>query len=324
MSQERSLNNQQYLELLEKMYLSRYFEERVQWMFTQGLVHGTTHLGIGEEATAAGSLYALKTQDYVFGTHRGHCQAICKGIDINGMMCEILAKANGVCKGKGGSMHIADTSINFFGAGGVLGTSATLACGAGLSIKKKGEKDRISVVFYGDGSSNQGSIFESLNLAAVWNLPVLFICTNNTYGMSTHITKVMKDTDISKRAYPFGIPAKTVDGNNVLEVYEAIKEAREYITAGNGPMLVVEKTYRTCGHSKSDGNLYRTKEEINEWKEKCPIKRFREYLLSTGEFTVEMLDKVDADALACIDAAEKFARESPEPRVEDALEDVYA
>ena len=324
MSQERSLNNQQYLELLEKMYLSRYFEERVQWMFTQGLVHGTTHLGIGEEATAAGSIYALKKQDYLFGTHRGHNQAICKGIDLNCMMAEILAKSTGVCKGKGGSMHIADPEINYFGAGGVLGTSATLACGAGLSIKKKGEKDRISVVFYGDGSSNQGSIFESLNLAAVWNLPVLFVCTNNTYGMSTHITKVMKDTDISKRAYPFGIPAKTVDGNNVLEVYEAIKEAREYIAAGNGPMLVVEKTYRTCGHSKSDGNLYRTKEEIAEWKEKCPIKRFREYLIGTGDFTEEQLDKVSADAMARIDAAVEFAKNSPEPALEDALEDVYA
>lgn len=324
MEGEKKYADDLLLSLLEKMYLGRYFEERVQWLFSKGLVHGTTHLGIGEEATAAGSIFALKPQDYVFGTHRGHSQAICKGIDINLTMCEILAKANGVCKGKGGSMHIADPYIHYFGADGVLGTSATMACGAGLSIKKLQETDRIAVVFYGDGSSNEGAVFESLNLAAVWNLPVLFICINNTYGMSTHISKVMKDTDLSKRSYPFSIPSKTVDGNDVLEVYEAISAAREYIAAGNGPMLVVENTYRISGHSKSDGNLYRTKEEIAYWKGKCPIKQFRDYLLNTGRFNEETLNKIDTDALARIDAAEEFAKASPEPGVEDVFEDVYA
>jgi pyruvate dehydrogenase E1 component alpha subunit len=324
MNGEKSLSDQLLLDLLSNMYLGRYFEERVQWLFSQGLVHGTTHLGIGEEATAAGSIAAFEPQDYVFGTHRGHAQALCKGIDVNFMMCEILAKANGVCKGRGGSMHIADPRIHYFGADGVLGTSATMACGAGLSIKKKNENNRIAVVFYGDGSSNEGAVFESLNLAAVWNLPVLFICTNNTYGMSTHISKVMKDTDISKRAYPFNIPSKTVDGNNVLEVYEAVRDAREYIVAGNGPMLIVENTYRISGHSKSDGNLYRTKEEIASWKEKCPIKQFREYLLGTCRFNAETLDKVSAETLSRIDAAEEFAKASPEPNVDDVYEDVYA
>lgn len=324
MAEERKYADQQLLNLLETMYLGRYFEERVQWLFSKGLVHGTTHLGIGEEATAAGSIAALKAQDYVFGTHRGHAQAIAKGIDINFMMCEILAKANGVCKGKGGSMHIADPTIHYFGADGILGTSATMACGAALSIKKKQEQDRIAVVFFGDGSSNEGAVFESFNLAAIWNLPVLFICVNNTYGMSTHISRVMKDTDISKRAYPFAFPAKTVDGNNVLEVYEAIKEARAYINAGNGPMLVVENTYRTSGHSKSDGNLYRSKEEIAAWKEKCPIKQFKEYLLGTGRFSEEALDAISARALSRIDEAEEFAKASPEPAVDDIFEDVYA
>lgn len=324
MNGEKSLSDQQLLALLENMYLGRYFEERVQWLFSQGLVHGTTHLGIGEEATAAGSIAVLEPHDYVFGTHRGHAQAICKGIDVNFMMCEILAKTNGVCKGRGGSMHIADPLIHYFGADGVLGTSATMACGAGLSIKKKNETNRIAVVFYGDGSSNEGAVFESLNLAAVWNLPVLFICVNNTYGMSTHISKVMKDIDIGKRAYPFDIPSITVDGNNVLEVHEAVREAREYITAGKGPMLIVEKTYRISGHSKSDGNLYRSKEEIASWKEKCPIKQFREYLLDTGRFNAETLDKVSAEALARIDAAEEYAKASPEPNVDDVFEDVYA
>lgn len=188
-------------EMWFKMNLAREFENRVQWLFSMGLVHGTTHLGVGEEATAVGSILALQPQDYVFGTHRGHSQAISKGIDINHMMAEILAKANGVCKGKGGSMHIADPDIHYFGADGILGTSAVMCCGTALKIKKKKEENRISVVFFGDGSSNEGAVFEAFNLASVWNLPVLFICVNNTYGMSTPIAKVMKDTDISKRPF---------------------------------------------------------------------------------------------------------------------------
>ncbi len=255
-------------DMWEKMHLAREFEERVQWLFSMGQVHGTTHLGIGEEATAVGTVLALKRQDYVYGTHRGHSQAVSKGIDIDRMMAEILAKATGVCKGRGGSMHIADPAINYFGADGVLGASAVMCCGSALSIKKRAETDRIAAVLFGDGSSNEGAVFEALNLASVWRLPMLFVCVNNTYGMSTHISRVMRDTDISKRAIPFGIPSKSINGNNVLEVYDTISEARRYVLE-NGPMLVVENTYRISGHSKSDGNLYRTKEEISQWKEKC-------------------------------------------------------
>ena len=305
------------------MNLSREFEEEVQWLFSKGLVHGTTHLGVGEEATAVGSILALKAQDYVFGTHRGHNQAITKGVNINHMMAEILARATGVCKGKGGSMHIADPDIHYFGADGVLGTSAVMCCGAGISIKKKKEEDRIAVVFFGDGSSNEGAVFEAFNLASVWNLPVLFICVNNTYGMSTPIAKVMKDTDISKRAIPFGMPSKSINGNNVLEVYDTIKEAREYVLS-NGPMLVVENTYRISGHSKSDGNLYRTKEEINAWKEKCPIKYFRKFLVDNKLFTDEELDQIAEDAKNQIQEAVEYAKNSPEPSVDDIYEDVYA
>lgn len=312
-----------YERMWMKMNLSREFEEEVQWLFSKGLVHGTTHLGVGEEATAVGSILALKAQDYVFGTHRGHNQAITKGVNINHMMAEILARATGVCKGKGGSMHIADPDIHYFGADGVLGTSAVMCCGAGISIKKKKEEDRIAVVFFGDGSSNEGAVFEAFNLASVWNLPVLFICVNNTYGMSTPIGKVMKDTDISKRAIPFGMPSKSINGNNVLEVYDTIKEAREYVL-NNGPMLVVENTYRISGHSKSDGNLYRTKEEINAWKEKCPIKYFRKFLIDNQLFTDEELDKIAEDARNQIQEAVEYAKNSPEPSVDDIYEDVYA
>lgn len=320
---EKEYSRELLTELLRKMYLGRNFEERVQWLFSQGLVHGTTHLGIGEEATAAGTITALKPQDYVFGTHRGHAQALAKGIDVNAMMAEILAKETGVCKGKGGSMHIADPNIHYFGADGVLGASAVMAGGVALAIKKHKEQDKIVTVFFGDGTSNEGATFEAMNLAAVWNLPVLFVCVNNTYGMSTHISKVMKDTDIKKRAIPFDIPARDVDGNDVLAVYHAAAEAREYVVK-NGPMLLVENTYRISGHSKSDGNLYRTKEEIAAWKEKCPIKAFRAYLAENEGFTEAEMDAISSDMQNVIEAAVKYAKGSPEPSIDNIMEDVYA
>ena len=293
---EAGISRELLLKMWENMNLARNFEEHVQWLFSKGLVHGTTHLGIGEEATAAGTIAALKPQDYVFGTHRGHSQAICKGISLNNMMAEILARETGVCKGNG----------------------------TALAIKKRGEKDRISLVFFGDGTSNEGATWEAMNLAAVWQLPTLFVCVNNTYGMSTPIAQAMKDTDISKRAYPFDMPARSIDGNNVLEVYQTIKEAREYVASGKGPMLVVENTYRISGHSKSDGNLYRTKEEIESWKQKCPIKAFRKYLVENGIATEQELADIAQAAAAAIDAAEEYAKGSPEPSVDDLLNDVYA
>ncbi|MEA4854304.1 MAG: thiamine pyrophosphate-dependent dehydrogenase E1 component subunit alpha [Christensenella sp.] len=320
---EKEYSRELLTELLRKMCLGRNFEERVQWLFSQGLVHGTTHLGIGEEATAAGTITALKPQDYVFGTHRGHAQALAKGIDVNAMMAEILAKETGVCKGKGGSMHIADPGIHYFGADGVLGASAVMAGGVALAIKKHKEQDKIVTVFFGDGTSNEGATFEAMNLAAVWNLPVLFVCVNNTYGMSTHISKVMKDTDIKKRAIPFDIPARDVDGNDVLAVYHAAAEAREYVVK-NGPMLLVENTYRISGHSKSDGNLYRTKEEIAAWKEKCPIKAFRAYLAENEGFTEAEMDAISSDMQNVIEAAVKYAKGSPEPSIDHIMDDVYA
>ncbi|MCL2588755.1 MAG: thiamine pyrophosphate-dependent dehydrogenase E1 component subunit alpha, partial [Oscillospiraceae bacterium] len=270
-------------EFMEKMMVARKFEEQVQLLFSQGLVHGTTHLGVGEEATAVGTILACQPQDYMLATHRGHNQALAKGLDVNAMMAEILAKETGVCKGKGGSMHIADIDMGILGANGVLGSSAPIACGAGLSIRQKNE-DKIVVCFFGDGSSNLGAVHEAMNLAAVWNLPVLFVLINNTYAMSTHISKASRDTDLTKRAYPFGIPAESVDGNDVLAVYDTVKKARDYVQK-NGPMLIVENTYRITGHSKSDGNLYRSKEEIAAWRKKCPIQRLKKTLIADGTFT---------------------------------------
>jgi acetoin:2,6-dichlorophenolindophenol oxidoreductase subunit alpha len=315
---DKTLLTEMYL----KLNLGRRFEEKVLESFGLGLVPGTTHLGIGEEATAVGSVLALAPQDMMYATHRGHAQAVAKGIDINAMMAEIFGKATGICHGKGGSMHIADLDKGVLGANGIVAASLPLACGAALTCKKK-KPDTVTLVFFGDGCSNEGAFHESMNLAAVWKLPLLFVCINNTYGMSTHISKVMNDTDIAKRAIPYGMPAVTVDGNDVLAVYEAVCEAREYV-AKNGPMLVVENSYRISGHSKSDANLYRTKEEINEWKEKCPIKRMRAYLLENKLFTPEELDMLEQQAIQTINDAVEYAKASPHPQPGDVYKNVYA
>lgn len=310
------------LKLLKDMYLCRKFEEKVQHYFSLGMIHGTTHLSIGEEGTAAGTCAGLAPQDLMYATHRGHSQAICKGIDIKAMMAEIFGKATGVCKGKGGSMHIADQDKGVLGANGIVAATLPLACGSALAAKKRKE-DVVTVAFFGDGATNAGSFHESLNLASIWNLPVLFVCTNNTYAMSTHISKAMKDTDIAKRAIPFGIPAETVDGNDAFAVYEVIEKARAYVVK-NGPMLIVENTYRISGHSKSDGNLYRTKEEINAWKAKNPIIRMRNDLVESELASQEEVDAVDQETTDVIDQALVFALDSPYPELADVYDDVYA
>lgn len=319
---ENEKNKELGLKLLKDMYLSRKFEEKVQHYFSLGMIHGTTHLSIGEEGAAAGTCEGLEHQDLMYATHRGHSQAICKGIDINEMMAEIFGKVTGVCKGKGGSMHIADKDKGVLGANGIVGAALPLACGSAFASKRRKE-DVVTVAFFGDGASNEGAFHESMNLASVWGLPVLFVCTNNTYGMSTHISKVMKDTDIAKRAIPYGMPAETVDGNDAFAVYKCIKKAREYVVE-NGPMLVVENTYRISGHSKSDGNLYRTKEEIKAWKAKNPIDRMRNDLLSAKICTVAELDVIDKKTTEIIDNAVQFALDSPYPELDDVYNDVYA
>ncbi len=309
-------------ELMQKMMLCRKFEEKVQWLFAQGLVHGTTHLGIGEEGVAVGAMTALETEDYMLATHRGHNTALAKGTDVNAMMAEILAKKTGVCKGKGGSMHIADLDKGVLGANGILGANGPLACGAGLTIRKKGLK-RVCVCMLGDGASNLGAVHESMNLASVWNLPVIFLLINNTYGMSTPISKATKDINLVKRAIPYSMKAYAIDGNDVELVYHTMKEARQYAIE-NGPVFIVADSYRTSGHSKSDGNLYRTKEEIAEWRDKAPIKRLTEKVLAAGIFTQDEIDAMEKKAEATIEAAVEYGKSSPEPDVEDLLVDVYA
>ena len=309
-------------DLLEGMLLTRKFEEKVQWLFAQGLVHGTAHLGVGEEATGIGTTYALSEEDYMLATHRGHGQAIGKGCSLNNMMAEILSKDAGQCRGRGGSMHIADFDRGILGANGIVGGNAPLACGAALTCKRKGLK-RICMAFTGDGSMNEGAVMESLNLAAAWQLPVVFAVINNTYGMSTSLSKASFDTDLSKRAIPFGMRCYEVDGNDVLAVYETARQAREYVLTGK-PAMIIQHTYRISGHSKSDGNLYRSKEEIAMWKEKCPIKRYRKELLERGCFTEDELALIDQRTTELVEAAVEFAKASPEPTIDTVLNNVYA
>lgn len=313
-------------ELLEgfmrKMMISRKFEERVQQLFDQGLIHGTTHLGIGEEASAVGSVLALEPQDYILASHRGHNQVLAKGVEPKGLMAEMLGKATGICKGKGGSMHLSDMDKGLLGTNGILGSNAPIACGAGMSIRRRGE-DRIVACFFGDGSSNLGAVHEAMNLASIWNLPVLFVLTNNTYAMSTHISRATRDIDLEKRAYPFAMPATTIDGNDLLQVYEVTKKARAYVVK-HGPMLIVEDTYRISGHSKNDADLYRSQEEIEAWRERCPIQRLRNYLIENQFFTEQAIDEMERETTALIEAAVQYAKDSPDPALDSLLTDVYA
>ncbi len=316
-------NKELVLGLYKKMLLCRKFEENVQYYFSLGMIHGTTHLSIGEEGTAAGTCSALEETDQIFVTHRGHSDVICKGIDINKMMAEIFAKETGICHGKGGSMHIADLEKGIMGANGIVGGGIPLSLGNAFA-NKHFKNNKVTVCFFGDGATNEGAFHESMNLASVWNLPIIFVCVNNTYGMSTHISKVMKITDIEKRGEAYGIPSVSVDGNDCLKVYETVKKAREYVASGKGPILVVENTYRISGHSKSDGNLYRTKDEINEWKERCPIRFLKSKIIESKVATKEDLKLLDDEASQIIDDAVEFALKSPLPNVADIYNGLYS
>jgi len=316
------ITKEKYLDMYLKMVQTRKFEEKAARLFVEGKVHGTAHFCIGEEATGIGVCSALENEDYILQTHRGHNQGIGKNMDINKMMAEFLGKENGYCKGKGGCMHIADFSVGSLGANGIVGGGIPLAVGAGLSQKYL-KKDNITVGFFGDGASNEGAFHEALNLASVWKLPVLFVCTNNYYGMSTHVSKSMNIDDISVRASSYGIKGVALDGNDVVNIYKETLKAKEYVKE-NGPMLMVLNTYRWFGHSKSDPQAYRSKEEVKEWKEKCPIKRYSELLIKEGIASKDDLEALDKQAEQDIANAVEFAENSPEPKIEDIFDDVYA
>ena len=316
------LSREKLRDMLWKMLLTRYFEEKVAYFFSRAMIHGTTHLSVGQEGSAVGATAALEDEDLITSTHRGHGHCIGKGIDINRMMAELLGKENGYCKGKGGSMHIADVTRGNLGANGVVGGGIPIATGAGITVKLK-KQDRVVLCFFGDGALNQGCFHESVNMASVWKLPVIYFCENNTYGMSMHVSRSINLKDLSERARAYGIKGASIDGNDVFEVYDAVRQAREHVKK-NGPMLIIANTYRTKGHSKSDANRYRTKEEIAEWEARCPIKRMRKRLLEENLFTAEELDALDTEAQRTIEEAVEFAQASPYPSIDTIMDDVYA
>jgi len=311
------------IDMLKKMYEIRFFEETVDDLFARGLVHGTMHLSVGQEASAVGSIYALNNEDYILSTHRGHGHCIAKGADINLMMAEFMGKETGYCRGRGGSMHIADMEGRNLGANGVVGGGIPLAVGVGLSLKMR-RSDEIVMGFFGDGAANQGCFHEALNMAAIWSLPIVYVCENNQYGMSMSTRRALAIERIAQRADAYGIPGVTVDGNDVLEVYEAARKAVETARSGEGPILLECVTYRWKGHSKSDQELYRTKEELQAWKKKDPIARFRKLLVSEGVITKEEVATIEEEANRTIATALEYAQSSPEPDVDTILEGVYA
>jgi len=311
------------IEIYRKMLEIRHFEEKVFDLYGQNLVPGTIHLYAGQEAVAVGVCANLRKDDYVTSTHRGHGHCIAKGARLDKTMAEILGKKTGYCKGKGGSMHIADFSIGMLGATAVVGAGIPIAAGAGLSIKLRGT-DQVVACFFGDGASNQGTFHEGINIASVWKLPVIFVCENNLYAMGTRQSIVMAIENIADRAVAYGIPGVVVDGNDVLAVYEAVQKAVERARKGEGPTLIECKTYRLKGHSRADPSTYRPKEEVQEWLRKDPITCFKAKLLEMKVLTEKEADQIQRETVKAVEDAVKFAIESPFPAPEEALEDIYA
>jgi len=316
-------DNSKLLDMYRQMLTIRFFEETVFELYGQNLVPGTIHLYAGEEAAAVGVCANLRKDDYVTSTHRGHGHCIAKGARLDKTMAEILGRKTGYCKGKGGSMHIADFSVGMLGATAVVGAGIPIATGAGLSIKLRGT-DQIAICFFGDGASNQGTFHEGINLAAIWHLPVVFVCENNLYAMGTRQTRVMLIDNIADRAAGYGIPGVVVDGNDVLAVYEAARVAVERARQGGGPTLMECKTYRLRGHSRFDPAAYRPKDEVIEWLRKDAIARFQAKLLEMGIITEAEVQRTVEKARNDVEEATKFALESPFPEPAEALEDVYA
>lgn len=302
----------------------RNFDNKVNQMVKKGQVPGMTHFSVGEEAANVGAIAAIGQQDFITSNHRGHGQSIAMEIDLNGMMAEIMGKATGTCKGKGGSMHIADLDNGNLGANGIVGGGMGMAIGAALTQKMK-NTGKIVLCCFGDGACNEGTFHETLNLASIWKLPVIFYSINNFYGISTPIKNVINVDYNYQRASAYGIPGHFIeDGNDVVAVYEKMQEAVEYVRNGNGPVLVESLTYRWFGHSTSDPGKYRTKEEVDSWKKKDPIVKFRNYLVDNNLATVQELDELDVQSKAAVEDAVKFALNSPEPSYESAFEDVFA
>lgn len=309
------------LDMYEKALMIRFFEEKVDWLFGRGKLGGTTHLCIGQEGVAVGVISALLPEDYIVSTHRGHGHLLARGADPARMFAELLGKKNGYCRGRGGTQHICVMELNFLGTNGITGGGLPIATGAGLSIRLSGEK-RVSVCFFGEGASNQGAFHESLNMASAWKLPVVYVCENNLYAMSTRFTRVSAFDDVAIRAKAYGIPSVIFDGMDPVITASESANMIETARNGGGPVLLEAKTYRFCGHSKSDARVYRTKSEEEEWKAKDPVKRLEEALLEG--FSSKKIEDIRAGIRMIIEEAYAEAEKGEDPDIREAMDGVYA
>lgn len=318
------LSKEKMLHMHRLMLDIRNFDLKVNQMVKKGKVPGMTHFSVGEEAANVGAIAALESDDLITSNHRGHGQSIAKEIDLNGMMAEIMGKATGTCKGKGGSMHIADLENGNLGANGIVGGGMGIAIGAALTQKLK-DTGKIVVCFFGDGAVNEGAFHETANVAAIWKLPVIFFSINNMYGISTPIRNVINVDYNYQRVCSYGFPGYLVeDGNDVMAVYNQTKEAVDYVRAGNGPVFIEVLTYRWLGHSTSDPGKYRTKEEVDSWKEKDPIDKFKKYLLDNKIATEKEIQKEENASEKAVEESVEFGINSPDPKLESAFEDIFA
>jgi pyruvate dehydrogenase E1 component alpha subunit len=309
--------------MYERMLKIRHFEERVKELFAAGELPGFVHLYLGQEAVAAGACANLHDDDYITSTHRGHGHIIAKGGDMKRMMAELYAKVTGYNKAKGGSLHIADPDLGILGANGIVGAGIPIATGAALSAKLR-KTDQVTVCFFGDGASGQGTFHEAINLASAFDLPIVYVCENNQYAVSTRTRETRNIDDIADRGTGFGIPGLVVDGNNVIAVYEATKQAVDRARAGGGPSLIECKTYRWRTHFEGEPDTYRPPEEVEAWIKREPIAPYRKQLIEGGVLTESETDEIETTVLKELEEAVEFGRQSPDPEPESALEDLWA
>jgi len=317
-----SVLNEKLIEMYKGMLEIRHFEQRVYYLFLEGLIPGTIHLYTGQEAVAVGVCSSLRRDDFIVSTHRPHGHYIAKGGRINELMAELFGKKTGCCKGKGGSMHVCDFNAGMPPAIAIVGANVPIAAGMALAFKMKGT-DQVVACFFGEGAVNQGMWHEGVNIAAVWELPVMFVCENNLYAASTHVAKVMLAKNIVERAGAYGVPGVIVDGNDVIAVHREACKAVERARKGEGPMLIECLTYRHGGHSRGDPATYRPKEEVEEWLKKDPVPRLKDKLIEMGILTSEEAEEIEKNVMAEIEGAVRFAKESPFPEPEIGLEEVY-
>ena len=316
-------DKQTSLEMLRQMLRIRHFEEHVYQMYLSKRIPGMSpHLSVGQEAVAAGVCQALEPKDYLLTTHRGHGHVLAKGAEMKIMLAEILGKETGYCRGRGGSMHIADVKLNIIGANGIVGGGLPIAVGVALSsvYRKIGA---VTVCFFGDGASNIGAFHEALNMASVMKLPVIWVCENNQYALSTHIDNSLSSSSVAERASAYAMPGYKIDGNDVIEVYETAVRAVSDARAGKGPSIIEACTYRWYGHGASDNRSYRTREEEAQWKEKCPIVRYKQKLLSEKLLSQEQMDSLESQVEEEVKEAIEFSESSALPAADGVMDYIF-